>query len=467
MTSTLNLTKNLSQSLLKNLNVQRAATRCASAAASLKLKNQFQKNIVLVDGVRTPFLPSNTQFKDMMAYDLGRLAFLELVKRTNVQVSDVDYVLMGTVIQEVKTANIARESSLAAGFSEKIPAHTVTLACISSNVAITSGIGQILSGQSEVVIAGGVETMSDVPIRFNKQVRKHLLTMNKAKTPAAKLSLLGKIIGANPLMPELPAVAEFSTGETMGHSADRLAAAFHVGRKEQDEFALRSHTLADQAAKSGLLSDVFSVNVPNKPAPVDHDLGVRVASLEKLSKLKAAFIKPHGTITAANASYLTDGASACLIMTEEKAKQLGLKPKAYLRNFTYVANDPKDQLLLGPAYATPKVLESAGLSLQDIDVFEFHEAFAGQILANLKAMDSDWFAQTYQGRKNKCGVPSMDKFNLWGGSLSLGHPFGATGVRLATTAANRLHHENGKFAIVAACAAGGHGHAMLIERYPQ
>lgn len=461
-----NLTKSAHQ-ILKNLNIHRSSVRFASAAPTLKSKNQHGKNIVLVDGVRTPFLPSYTEFKDLMAYELGRQALLELVKKTNVPLSHVDHIIMGTVIQEVKTANIARESALAAGFSDKIPAHTVTLACISSNVAITQGIGQICSGESDVVIAGGVETMSDVPIRFNRKVRKLLLTMNKAKTPAAKLGLLGQILGANPLMPELPAVAEFSTNETMGHSADRLAAAFQVSRAEQDEFALRSHTLADMATKAGYLSDVITCNVPGKKAPVNKDLGVRVAPLEKLAKLKPAFIKPHGSITAANASYLTDGASACLIMTEEKAKELGLKPKAYLRNWTYVANDPKDQLLLGPAYATPKVLEKSGLSLNDISVFEFHEAFAGQILANLKAMESDWFAQNYQGRKQKVGSIQMEKFNKWGGSLSLGHPFGATGVRLATTAANRLHHEDGQFALVAACAAGGHGHAMLIERYPQ
>lgn len=459
--------KNASQAILKNWNVVQPSIRNASAAAGLKAKSQFNKNIVLVDGVRTPFLPSYTEFKDLMAYELARNALLGLVKKTGVPQEEIDHIILGTVIQETKTSNIAREASLAAGFSDKIPAHTVTLACISANVAITQAMGQIMTGESDVVIAGGVETMSDVPIRFNRQVRKHLLTMNKAKSAGAKLGVLGKILGANPLMPELPAVAEFSTGETMGHSADRLAAAFNVSRSEQDEFALRSHTFAENATKQGLLSDVMTVNVPGKKAPVSHDLGVRVAPMEKLAKLKAAFIKPHGTITAANASYLTDGASAALIMTEEKAKQLGLKPKAYLRNYTYVANDPKDQLLLGPAYATPKVLESAGLSINDISVFEFHEAFAGQILANLKAMDSDWFAQNYMGRKSKVGALPMDKFNLWGGSLSLGHPFGATGVRLATTAANRLHHENGQFAIVAACAAGGHGHGMLIERYPQ
>lgn len=464
MSSVLNLTKSGTKVALRNLNVQKSSIKFASTAPALK--KQHNKNIVLVDGVRTPFLPSYTDFKDMMAYELSRQALLGLVKKTNVPLKEVNHIILGTVIQEVKTANIAREASLAAGFGNNIPAHTCTLACISSNVAITEAIGQILAGQSEVVIAGGVETMSDVPIRFNRQVRKHLLVANKAKSAGAKLGLLGKILGANPLMPELPAVAEFSTGETMGHSADRLAAAFNVSRQEQDEFALRSHTLADKATKAGLLSDVITVNVPGKK-PVATDLGVRVAPIEKLAKLKAAFIKPHGTITAANASYLTDGASACLIMTEEKAKSLGLKPKAYLRNYTYVANDPKDQLLLGPAYATPKVLESSGLSIKDIDVFEFHEAFAGQILSNLKAMDSDWFGQTYMGRKGKVGALPMDKFNLWGGSLSLGHPFGATGVRLATTAANRLHHEGGQYAVVAACAAGGHGHAMLIEKYPQ
>jgi len=468
MTSTLNLTRNLSQIFLKNLNVQQNTLRYASVAPSVKkAKSQFSKNIVLVDGVRTPFLPSYTEFKDLMAYELGRNALLGLVKKTNIQISDVDYIIMGTVIQEVKTANIARESALSAGFSDRIPAHTCTLACISANIAITSGIGQIMSGQSEVVIAGGVETMSDVPIRFNRKVRKHLLTMNKAKSVPAKLGVLGKILQSNPLMPELPAVAEFSTNETMGHSGDRLASSFGITRREQDEFALRSHTLADMATKKGYLNDVLSVNVPNKSAPVDRDLGIRVATIEKLSSLKPAFIKEYGTVTAANASYLTDGASACLIMTEEKAKQLGLKPKAYLRNFTYVAQDPKEQLLLGPAYATPKVLESAGLSLSDIDVFEFHEAFAGQILANLKALDSDFFAQKYMGLKSKYGAIPMEKLNNWGGSLSIGHPFGATGVRLATTAANRLIHENGQFALIAACAAGGHGHAMLIERYPQ
>lgn len=430
------------------------------------LAKQGVRNVVLVDGVRTPFLTSGTDYKNLMPHDLARTALHGLVKRTGIEKDIVDYIIYGTVIQEVKTSNVAREASLGAGFSNRIPAHTVTQACISSNQAITSGVGLIASGNVDAVVAGGVEFMSDVPIRHSRKMRRYMLTLNKAKSLGAKLSLISKMLTPSALTPELPAVAEFSTSETMGHSADRLCAEFGVSREEQDDFAIRSHSLAAKAAQDGLLNDIIAYKVPGVANPVVKDNGIRPSSKEQMARLKPAFIKPHGTITAANASFLTDGASACLIMSEEKALAMGLKPKAYLRDFVYVSQDPKDQLLLGPTYATPKVLEKAGLTLSDIDVFEYHEAFAGQILANLKAMDSDYFAKTHMGRQSKVGVPSIDKFNLWGGSLSIGHPFGATGVRLVTTAANRLHKEDGQFALVAACAAGGIGHGMIVERYP-
>ncbi|TKS76355.1 Trifunctional enzyme subunit beta, mitochondrial TP-beta 3-ketoacyl-CoA thiolase [Collichthys lucidus] len=437
------------------------------------------KNIVLVEGVRTPFLMSGTTYADLMPHDLARAALQGLLHRTAVPKDAVDYIVYGTVIQEVKTSNVAREAALGAGFSDKIPAHTVTMACISSNQAMTSAVGLIASGQCDAVVAGGVEFMSDVPIRHSRKMRKTMLSLNKAKTLGQRLSLIGSIRMAH-LSPELPAVAEFSTAETMGHSADRLAAAFGVSRLEQDEFALRSHTLAKKAQDAGLLQDVIAFKVPGRDI-VSKDNGIRPSSMQQMAKLKAAFVKPHGTVTAANSSFLvntnahirpqgslrTDGASAVLIMSEEKALAMGYKPKCYLRDFVYVSQDPKDQLLLGPTYGTPKVLERAGLTMNDIDVFEFHEAFAGQIMANLKAMDSDWFGQTYLGRKSKVGTPPMEKFNLWGGSLSLGHPFGATGCRLVTTVAHRLQKEGGQYGLVAACAAGGQGHAMVIEAYPQ
>jgi len=264
-------------------------------------------------------------------------------------------------------------------------------------------------------------------------------------------------------------VAEFTTGETMGTSGDRLAAAFGVSRKEQDEYAIRTHTLAAKAANEGKLTDLVPMFVDKgkKKGTVNADNGIRVSTMEQLAKLKPAFIKPHGTVTAGNASYLTDGASAALITTEEYALQNGHKPKAFLRDTMFVAQDPKDQLLLSPAYVIPRLLKKAGLQLKDIDVFEIHEAFAGQILANLNALDSDWFCQNYMNRSGKFGRIPLEKMNLWGGSLSLGHPFGATGVRLVAHAANRLIAEKGRYAVIAACAAGGHGVGMLVEAYPQ
>ncbi|OQV14420.1 Trifunctional enzyme subunit beta, mitochondrial [Hypsibius exemplaris] len=423
-------------------------------------------NIVLVDAVRTPFLTSGTQYKNLMPHDLARHAIHSLIRRTDFPVDKIDYVIMGTVVQEAKTANIARDAALGAGLSERTPAHTVTQACISSNQAITTAMGLIASGQYESIVCGGVDFMSDVPIRLSRKWRQGLLNLNKAKSIPAKLGVVGKMLSPSAWGVELPAIAEFTSGETMGHSADRLAAAFGVTRKESDEYAARSHQFAANATKNGDLSEIAPIKVPGVADVVTSDNGIRTSTVEQLSKLKPAFVKPYGTVTAANASYLTDGASASLIMSEEAALRMGYQPLAYLRHFTYVSQDPVDQLLLGPAYATPQVLDKAGLSINDIDVFEFHEAFAGQILANLRALDSDYFGKTYMRRSGKVGAPPMEKFNNWGGSLSIGHPFGATGVRLAAVTANRLIKEDGKYGLIAACAAGGLAHSMIIERYP-
>ncbi|KAI5722488.1 hypothetical protein M8J76_009138 [Diaphorina citri] len=466
------MAQQLTKKIIKNaLNVPQTITNmslksiCTSHnvySPRKSVKDKTGKNIVFVDGVRTPFLLSGTDYANMMAHELARHSLIGILQKTGISKDLIDYIVYGTVIQEVKTSNIGREAALSAGFSDKTPAHTVTMACISSNQGITTGIGLIAAGAYDVVVAGGVEFMSDIPIRHSRKMRSLLLRANKAKTPADRLKLLATI-RPDFFIPELPAVAEFSSGETMGHSADRLAAAFKVSRKEQDEYALRSHTLAQQAQEKGYLTDILPIQVGDKT--ISKDNGVRVSTPEQMAKLKPAFVKPHGSVTAANSSFLTDGASACVIMTEAKAKQLGLKPKAYLRDFVYVSQDPKDQLLLGPAYATPQVLERAGLSLSDIDAWEVHEAFAGQILANLKAMDSEWFAKNYMGRSSKVGVPDLNKFNNWGGSLSIGHPFAATGVRLTVHAANRLVREDGQFGLIAACAAGGQGVGMIIERH--
>ncbi len=423
---------------------------------------------VLVDGARIPFLKSSTDYKQLMAYDLGRMAIEGLLARNDINPASIDRVIMGTVIQEVRTSNIARESALGAGIPNSVPAFTTSMACISSNQAVTSGMDLIRSGQAKIVLAGGTETMSDIPVRFKKKFRQKVLDARKYKSPVQFLGFF-KGLGFKDFLPELPAIAEFSTGETMGQSADRMAARFGVSRMDQDEFAMRSHHNAAKATEEGLLDEeLIPAKIPPRFNIVKHDNGFRGdTSMEKLGKLRPAFIKPHGTITAGNASFLTDGASASLIMEEQTALSLGLTPKAYLREYNFVSQDPGDELLLGPAYATPKVLDAMNLTLNDIDVFEIHEAFAGQVLAVLNALDSDDFAKESLHREQKVGQIPMEKLNTLGGSLSLGHPFGATGVRLVTTAANRLIREDGKYALVSACAAGGQGHAIVLERYPE
>jgi len=426
---------------------------------------QFNNDAVLVEGGRIPFQRSQTGYRDLMAYDLARLALKGLITRCGLDPAIFEQVIMGTVIQEVNTSNVAREASLAAGIPESVPAFTTTMACISSNIAITNAIDQIRTGQSSVVIAGGVETMSDVPIRFRKNLRKKLLEAAKYKTPGDYLSFF-RGLRPSDLLPAIPSISEFSTGETMGESCDKMAAKYGVTREEQDRFALRSHQRASEATQKGLLDqELFKISVPPEFELISRDNTFREdTSMEKLSSLKPAFSRNHGTVTAGNASALTDGASATLIMSSRKAEELQVRPKALFHAYCYVAQQPGDELLIGPAIAVPKVLGEMGLTLKDIDVYEFHEAFAGQILTVLKALDSDSFAKERLNRNNRVGEVPMEKFNTWGGSLSLGHPFGATGARLVTTAANRLHHEDGRLALVAACAAGGQAHAIILER---
>ncbi|TPP66126.1 Trifunctional enzyme subunit beta [Fasciola gigantica] len=454
---------NLNAIIVRSLSASATATTTATSASKSSVRKPGGRDIVLIEGVRTPFLVSGTTYKSLMVHDLARFALRGLAQRTNLDKSIVEYIAFGTVVQDVKTTNVAREAALGAGFPESVPAHTVTMACISSNQAITSCIGGIVSGTVDVAVAGGADFLSDAPIRLSRTMRHAILSFNRVKSLPQRVALLSGLLRPKAWIPDVPAVTEFSTNESMGHSADRLAASFSVSRQEQDDYAMRSHTLAQKASRQGLLSDVIPVKVPGTTTFVDADNGIRPSTPEVMAKLKPAFIKPHGTITAANASFLSDGASACLLTSAERAKQLGWTPKAHLRDYIYVSQDPRDQLLLGPAYAIPRLLERNGLSLANIDVFEIHEAFAGQILANLKALDCDFFCKSYLGRSERVGAIPLDKLNTWGGSLSIGHPFGATGVRLLTTAANRLRTDGGRFALVAACAAGGLGHAMLIE----
>ncbi len=402
----------------------------------------------------------STIYNDLMAVDLSRLALKGLLTKTALDPNEIDYVLFGTVIQEAKTSNIAREATMGAGIPLNVPSHTVTQACISSNVAICDGAEKILAGKADVVIAGGVETFSDVPIRWNRKMRQKMIGAPKQLKKGFKgYQNLLKGVGLSDLAPEAPAIANWTTGEVMGVSSDRLSSKFGVSREEMDHFTVRSHGNASQAHKENWYDgEVIPFNGSTQ------ENGIKESTYEKVSSLKPAFVKPYGTHTAANSSFLTDGASASLIMSEEKALELGFKPLSYLREWAFVACDPFEELLLGPTYGARKVLDNMKLGMKDVGVFEIHEAFAGQVLSNLTAMNSQEFAdKNFNGKV--VGEVDQSKMNTKGGSLSLGHPFGATGSRLVTTASRRLQEEQQQFALLAACADGGLGHACILERY--
>ncbi len=422
--------------------------------------------VVLIDGCRTPFLRAGTNYMDLMSYQLGQFAIKGLLLKTGIDPQWVDQVIMGTVISNLQTSNVARESAISAGIPSTTPCHTVTQACISANRAISTACLEIMTGQADIIIAGGVDSASDTPIPFRKRMQKKLFKAQKLKGLGDTLKFVSSLRPTD-FVPARPKVAEYSTQRVMGEDCDIMAARFGIKREAQDEYALRSHQLAAKAHTAGHLpAEMVDVALPPKFKPIHRDNGVRAdSSLEKVARLRPAFDPKFGTLTAANSSFLTDGAAATLLMSEEKAQSLGLSPKAEVVDFTFTGQDLRDELLLGPTFAVSKLLAKTQNGLADFDVIEFHEAFAGQILSNLKALSSDEFARNYLDRDQALGEIDMDKFNLWGGSLSIGHPFGATGARLLTTTANRLIKENGTYGLLAACAAGAHGHAMILKRY--
>jgi len=422
------------------------------------------REVVIVDGCRTPFLRSGTGYQDLMAYQLGATAIKGIFQRTDISPSQVERVYMGTVVHNVVTSNVARESALIAGIPPNAPATTLSMACVSANAAISAGADAIRLNHADVVIAGGVDCVSDIPITFRKKMRKKLFGARSIKSPMEGMKFLFSLRPSD-FKPDIPDIAEFTTGVVMGVDCDNSAAKHKISRSEQDEYAVRSHQMAAKADEEGFLArEIQPVEIPPKYAAVKKDNGIRGnSSYEKLQKLRPAFDRKNGTLTAGNSSFLTDGASAVLLMSKAKAEEMGIKYKAVIKDYVFTGRDPMDELLLGPAYSISKLLHKTGLSLDDIDVFEIHEAFAAQVLYNLKLLNSEEFAKNNLGYEQKTGEIPKEKMNLWGGSLALGHPFGATGGRITTTAANRLHHENGKYAILAACAAGGHGHAMLLE----
>ena len=430
--------------------------------------NNIGRRVAIIDGCRTPFAKSGTDFKDVTSTELGKAAVRELIARTELDVEQVDHVVYGTVVQSVQEPNIAREVTLGAGIPPRVPSFTVGRACASSNQAITSAAEQIALGMADIVVAGGAESLTDVPILFSKEMRNALVRASKARSLGERLQAF-RTIRPRHLAPITPAIAEPTTGLTMGESAEKMAKENGISREEQDRWALRSHRLAAAATEDGrLTAEIAPFYVPPKyEQVVTSDNGIRAdTSLEKLSTLKPVFDRRYGSVTAGNASPLTDGASAVLLMSEEKANALGYKPLGFIRSYAYAALDPGDQLLQGPVYAAPTAFDRAGLTMKDIDLLEVHEAFAAQVLSNLQWFDSDKIARERLGRDRALGLPPEDRINVMGGSIAIGHPFGATGGRLTVTLLNELRRRGEQFGMISVCAAGAMGFVMIVETAP-
>jgi acetyl-CoA acyltransferase len=423
------------------------------------------RRVAIVAGVRTPFAKAGTAFKSISAIDLGKLSVAELLQRTNLDGKEVQALVFGTVVPSVIAPNIAREVALMPLLPKGVQAYTVSRACASANQAITDAADQIALGHLDVVIAGGSESLSNIPILHSQRFAETLVLASKAKSLPARLRTLARLRPRD-FVPITPAIAEPTTGETMGQSAEKMAKLNAITREEQDHFALRSHRLAAAGTADGrLTAEIMPVYVPPKfESVLTSDNGIREdTSYEALAALKPVFDRKYGSVTAGNSSPLTDGAACVLLMNEERAKALGYPTLGIIRSYAYAALDPGEQLLQAPVLAAPVALKRAGLTLKDIDLVEMHEAFAAQVLSNLKGFESQWWAER-AGFSQPVGEVDRAKLNVMGGSIAIGHPFGATGARITTTLLNELRRRDGQFGLMTVCTAGGMGFAMVVER---
>ncbi|HEX5633075.1 MAG TPA: acetyl-CoA C-acyltransferase [Gemmatimonadales bacterium] len=419
------------------------------------------RRVAIVAGVRTPFARSGSAFKDVPAVALARHAARELLYRTEIDPSVVDEVVVGQVIPSVLTPNVAREVSLLPQFPRTIPAYTLNRACASSAQAITNAADQIALGHADVILAGGVESLSDIPVLHSRRMSQLLVEAGRARTMSQRLGVMARIRPRD-FVPVTPAIAEPSTAESMGQSAEKMAKENAIPREAQDRLALQSHERAAAATSDGrLTADI----VPwfGRDDVVATDNGIRAdTSLEQLAKLRPVFDRAYGSVTAGNSSPLTDGAAMVLLMAEETARALGYRPLAFLRSYAVSAVDPGWQLLMGPAYAVPKALERAGIAWQDVGLFEIHEAFAAQVLSNAQAWASPEWGERL-GLDGPLGEVDWSCTNVMGGSIAIGHPFGATGARLVTQLAGEMRRRSVEFGLISICAQGGMGHALVLE----
>jgi acetyl-CoA acyltransferase len=424
------------------------------------------RRAAVIAGLRTPFVKAGSDFRDLSAVELGAAVVNELVARSGIAPKEFDSVVFGQVVPSATVTLIGREMVLRTQLPRSVEAHTVARACATSIQTTTDAADQIALGHSDCAVSGGAESMSDAPIFASRSLAQALVELSRAKTLGDRLRILSRLRPRD-FAPVPPALKEPTTGLTMGESAELMAQKNAISRAAQDELAWRSHARAAAAWDDGKFdAEVMHVPIPPRYERVAaRDNIVRKdTTVEALAQLRPVFDRRYGTITAGNASPLTDGAAALVLTSEEKARALGLRPLGFVKAYAYAALDPKDQLLQGPAYAAPVALDRAGLKLRDMDLVDMHEAFAAQVLSNLKAFASKAFAEKELGRSEPLGEIDPAKLNVNGGSIALGHPFAATGARMILQTLRELERRKGQYALLTVCAAGALGAALVLER---
>jgi len=420
------------------------------------------ERVAVIAGARTPFLKIATGYSTTPARLLSAHLVAELVERADIDKKHIEKLVFGQVVMSPDAPNIAREVVLGANLPVETDAYSVSRACASSYQSAADIAMNIQAGVIDVGVAGGCDVMSQPPISFNKKMTEAMVRSTYHK--GSKLKAF-KGIGLKDLVPTQPAIKEPSSELTMGQAAEKMAKENGISREDQDALAHRSHTNSAKAWEEGWFDEqVMSVIMGPDYQSISKDNLVRSGSeLSKYASLKPVFDRDNGSVTAANSSPLTDGASAVILMSESKAKAFGYIPLGYIKSFAFAAIDPNWQMLMGPSFASPKALDGAGLSLKDMDLIDMHEAFAAQVLSNTQAFASKKFAQERLNRSEAIGEIDFDKFNVSGSSISLGHPFAATGTRQLTQMLYDLKRTGGQHGLITACAAGGLGAAMVLE----
>jgi len=409
--------------------------------------------VAVVGGARSPFVKAGTVFRKYSALDLGVHSVNGLLEKQALDPNSVDELVYGITVLDARLPQFAREVVFSSDLPSSVRALTVIDNCIAGTSAITSLFDSIVSGRAEIGLAGGVESMSNPSVLFNRRASRIFLDAASAKSLGQRLKILSRIRPSD-FKPGVPGVQEPSTGLSMGEHTELTVKEWQISREAQDEIAYQSHMNAHQATQDGRLQAEIR--------PLDgyeQDLFIRPdTSMDKLANLPPVFDRSStGTITAGNSSPLTDGAATVVLMSEDRARKENLEPLAFIRAFEYAAIDPNDGLLMAPGVAVPRLLRKTGLSLADMDLIEMHEAFGGQVASNLRAWEQGW-------KEPAIGSVDRDKLNQLGSSIAVGHPFAATGARIVTTLANEMKRRDVNYGLVSICAAGAQASAMILER---